>query len=179
MSHRLRDSPLEAPIGKSVIAPVEIDGLPAEIEALGRRWQRKVEFHMTVLSATEMWEVGDGDPGIWEVVATLVAGKTVGPIYVAREVRRVDHPDKPGLETIIVMVECPALGPLYEELSAELVATLDPPPTHVTLYSSDPAEGIGINDEEQLRERAPALGEEEREEVRRAMRFEEVFAGAE
>jgi hypothetical protein len=48
----------------------------------------------------------------------------------------------------------------------------------VTLYSTDPERGIGINDEAQLRERAPALSEEEQQELRRALRFDEVFGAA-
>jgi hypothetical protein len=50
----LRGSPVQAQRGESAIAPVEIDGLLDEIEALGRRWQRKVEFHMTVLGAARI-----------------------------------------------------------------------------------------------------------------------------
>jgi hypothetical protein len=87
----------------------------------------------------------------------------------------VRHPDEPGFETIVVMVECPALAGVYRDLSAELGRRLSPPPAHLTLYSTDPERGIGINDDDQLRERAPGLSAREQEEVRRAMRFEEVF----
>lgn len=173
--HRLRDSPLEAPAGESVIAPVSIDGLPPEIDALGRRWQRKVEFHMTVLAAAVIEQIGGGDAAIWERVAGLLAGQTVGPIFVTREVRRVRDPERAELETLVVMVQCPALEPLYAELSIQLEAELTAPPAHVTLYSTHPEEGIGINDLQQLRERAPGLSEEEQEEVRRGMGFDEVF----
>ena len=178
MSHRLRDSPLEAPTGESVVAAVEIKGLPARIEAVGRSWRRKVEFHMTVLAAAVIEEVGEGDAGIWEVLRALLGERSVGPILVTRQVRRARHPDKPGLEALVVMVRCRALKPLYAELSAELGVTLAPPPAHVTLYSTDPKRGIGINDRRQLRERAPVLSDDEQEGVRRAMRFDEVFAGA-
>lgn len=174
MGRRLPDSPIQAPGGKSAIAPVEIEGLPAEIDALGQRWGRKVEFHMTVLAAA----VIEAARLAWEDVARLTAGRRVGPITVTREVRRVWHPDRPELQTIVVMVQCPALGPLYEELSRELDVRLSPPPAHVTLYSTDPEQGIGINDAEQLRERAPELDDGDQEELRRAMRFDEVF-GAE
>lgn len=171
MPRALVDAPLEAPPGQSVIAPLKIEGLPVEIGVLGRRWQRKAEFHMTVLGAPVIDSAGLR----YAQVAALTAGRSVGPIIPAREVRRVHHPDDPALETIVVMVDCPALEPLYEELSEALGPSLTPPPTHVTLYSSDPQEGIGINGEEQLHERAPALSEAEQEEVRRAIRFDEVF----
>jgi hypothetical protein len=166
--------PVEVSPGGSAIAPVEIGGLPAEIEALGRRWLRKVEFHVTVL-AESVIEASGGD---WEQVARVLAGGPVGPIYPTRELRRVGrHPDKPGLETIVVMVECPALPELFRELSGELGVEFTPPPVHVTLYSTDPEQGIGISDDEELRKRAPELTEEAQEELRRAMDFDAVLGG--
>jgi hypothetical protein len=171
----LRDLPVQARSGESAIAPVEIDGLPDVIEALGRRWRRKVEFHMTVIGAARIEEVAREDRGVPDRVARLLDGRGVGPIYVTRELRRVRHPDEPGFETIVVMVECPVLAAVYRDLSSELGAELAPPPAHVTLYSTDPERGIGLNDEGQLKERAPALRAQEQEEVRGAMRFDEVF----
>jgi len=174
--YRLRDAPLEARTGESVIAPISIEGLPAEIDVLGRRRRRKAEFHMTVLAASTIEDIGGGDPTIWERVAGLLAGQSVGPIFVTDDLRRVRHPDEPDLETIVVMVRCPALEPLFAELSGQLETKLAAPPAHVTLYSTDPGRGIGINNGRQLRERAPGLKEEEQEEVRRAMGFDAVFA---
>jgi|SRR5437764_1320536 len=157
------------------MAPVQIDGLPAEIEGLGRRWKRKVEFHMTVIGQAVIDAAGGGDPAAWDKVAGVLEARSLGPIRVTRELRRVQHPGRPELETIVVMVECPALPGVYRELSKELGASLRPIPSHITLYSTDPKEGIGINNDEQLRERAPELSEAEQEQLRRAMRFDEVF----
>jgi hypothetical protein len=67
------------------------------------------------------------------------------------------------------MADCPGLEELYDDLSRALGAALWPPPAHVTLYSTDPAAGIGIADETELTARAPALGEAEQAELRRAM----------
>ncbi len=158
-----------------MIAPVRIDGLPADIRALGRTWLRKAEFHMTVLAEAVIEVLGRGDATIWDRGAAVLEGRAVGPIRPTREVRRVRHPQEPELQTIVVMVRCAAMAPLYAALSQALEAKLIPPPAHITLYSTDPTRGIGINDAEQLRERAPALSEEEQEEVREAMSFEEVF----
>jgi hypothetical protein len=171
----LRDLPVQAHLGESAIAPVEIDGLPEEIDALGRRWQRKLEFHMTVIGGATIEEVAREDPVLADRVARVLDGRDVGPIYVTRELRRARHPDEPGFETIVVMVDCPPLAGIYRDLSAELGDQLSPPPAHVTLYSTDPERGIGLNDDEQLGVRAPRLSAQEQEEVRRAMRFDEVF----
>jgi hypothetical protein len=172
---RLRDFPVLAQPGQSAIAPVEITGLPPRIAALGRRWQRKVEFHMTVIGTSRIEFLARADAGIPERVAGVVDGRAVGPVYVTRELRRVRHPEQAELETIVVMVECPALAGIYRELSEQVAAELAPPPAHVTLYSTDPEQGIGINDGTELRERAPQLSEAEQEEVRQAMRFDEVL----
>ena len=161
--------------GQSAIAPVEITGLPPRIEALGRRWQRKVEFHMTVIGSSRIERLGRADSGIRERVAGVLDARSVGPIYLTRELRRVRHPEAAELETIVVMVACPALAAIYRELSEEVAAELVPPPAHVTLYSTDPEQGIGINDQAELRERAPEMSEAEEKEIRRAMRFDELF----
>jgi hypothetical protein len=45
----------------------------------------------------------------------------------------------------------------------------------VTVYSSDPLQGIGLDDDRELAERAPALTDPQQQEVMRAMKFSEVF----
>ena len=176
MGTTLRHAPVKVSASRAAIVPVEIVGLPAELDALGRRWQRKVEFHMTVIGHARIEPIAAEDPDAWQRVARLTEGRAIGPIYVRRELRRVGHhPETPELETIVVMVDCPALREVYREMSSELGVELAPPPAHVTLYSTDAERGIGINDDAQLRERAPELSGEEQEELRRSMSFDEVF----
>lgn len=155
--------------------PLAIDGLPEEIEALGERWQRKREFHLTAASAQKLEQAGGGREDLWEVVTRVASGRLLGPITLLAEVRRVTAAERPGLRTIVAMAEAPGLEPLHRDLSAALGVELSNQPPHVTLYSNDPAEGIGLEDEAQLAERAPPLPEGQQREIRRAMRFEEVF----
>jgi hypothetical protein len=79
------------------------------------------------------------------------------------------------LRTLIVMAGAGGVESLYADLSAALGVELRPPPSHITLYSTDPAQGIGIDDAAQLAQRAPTLTEPEQQEIRRAMSFDEVF----
>jgi hypothetical protein len=174
----LQVAPVRAPTGESAIAPLVLDGLPAEIDGLGRRWPRKVEFHVTVIGKAVIDRLAGGDPGVPKRVAAVVAGRSVAPIRTTGELRHVRHPDDPELETIVAMVECPALAAIYTELSAALGADLSPPPAHVTLYSTDPERGIGINDERELGERAPELSDAEQHALRRAMQFDELFGSS-
>ena len=161
--------------GSSVVVPLTIEGLPEEIEALGTRFKRKREFHMTAVPAELLERAGGDESEIWQRATRTLSGRSVGPITAGTEVRRVHHPERPGVLTLIVMVDAPGLPALCESLSRELGVQIEPPPAHVTLYSTDPAQGIGIADQRQLSERAPELTEAEQREVRSAMCFSDVL----
>jgi hypothetical protein len=104
-------------------------------------------------------------------VIEVASGRYLGPVTASDDVRRVRHPDDQELQTLIVMADCPGLEDLYSDLSSALQVALTPPPAHVTLYSTDPAEGIGIVDQSELAERASALSAAEQDEIRRVMGF--------
>jgi hypothetical protein len=157
--------------GQSLVVPLVIEGLPPQISALGRRWQRKREFHLTAVAARVIEAVAGGQAGAWDRVIATASGRRLGPVSARSEVRRVVHPQEPELQTLIVMVDCAGLESLHRDLSEALGAELRPPPAHVTVYSTDPGRGIGITSESELAERAPALGPTEQAELRRAMSF--------
>jgi hypothetical protein len=171
MGRELKQASIHVVSGYSLVVPLVVDGLPQAIEALGRRWQRKREFHLTAVAARVIDEVGAGADDIWDRVTSVASGRYLGPIRAGREVRRATHPDQPQLQTLIVLVACPGLEELYGDLSSALGAALTPPPAHVTLYSTDPVQGIGITTGAELAARAPALSEAEQEEARAAMSF--------
>jgi hypothetical protein len=177
VSRELREASLHVVAGSSVVAPLIIDGLPAEIEVLGKRWGRKVEFHLTAISARTVERVAAGRPNAWELVQDVASGRALGSICAADEVRRVGgHPEHPGLRTLIVMVRAPGLDSLYADLSHVFRLPLQAPPAHVTVYSTNPRQGIGIDNPQELASRAPELSPDEQEAVRSAMQFERVFA---
>lgn len=161
--------------GRSVVAPVVIEGLPETIVALGDSWLRKVEFHLTAVSAATLERLRPGRPDLWNRVADLADGRSIGPVLVFEDVRRVTDSARPGLRTLIAMAHARGLEALHHDLSAALGARLGPPPAHITLYSSDPEAGIGIDDEWELVLRAPPLGLSTQRKLRDAMRFERVF----
>jgi hypothetical protein len=175
VSRRLREASFHVLEGHSVVVPLAIEHLPDQIDALGTRWQRKREFHMTAVSTAVLTAAGAGLEDTWEVAARVLSGRSIGPIYARDDVRLVTRPGD-ELRTLIVMVDAPGLSGLYEDLGAALGAAMTPPPAHVTLYSTDPAYGIGIDDEAQLAQLAPALAAREQDEVKRAIGFDRVFA---
>src|SRR5581483_5621447 len=129
----LREASLHVVPGASVVVPVIIDDLPERIEALGKSWERKVEFHVTVISPAKL---PADDSEAWRTVTQVCAGRALGPITARHEVRRVGgHPAKPQLRTLIVMVDVPGFPTLFEDLSAAFGTRMAPPPAHVTVYS--------------------------------------------
>lgn len=157
--------------GESLVVPLIIEGLPEEIDVLGRRWLRKREFHLTVLAARVIDGLRPRVSGAWDTVARVASGRRLGPVQALEVIRRVTHHEKPELQTLIVMARCAGLEDLYDKLAEALGSPLRPPPAHVTLYSSDPAEGIGIVDEQELADRAPSLSPADQAAVRQAIGF--------
>ena len=175
MTRRVSNSSIRVSPGQSLIAPVIIEGLPAQIHALGQDWQRKREFHLTAASAKALERAGKDRDDLWDVVTEVASGRSMAPIQVGREIRRVSSADTPELRTLIVLADAPRLIELHRALSAALGTELHPPPAHITLYSTDPDQGIGLDDERELEERAPALTEDEQYEARQAMDFDRAL----
>ena len=164
----LRQASIHVVEGQSLVVPLIIEGLPESIEALDRGWARKREFHLTALAA-RLLDPPEERPDVWDQIGQVAAGRQLGPVRAGGEFRRVSHPNRADLETLIVMAECPGLDELVRDLSQAIAGRLPVPPAHVTLYSTDAAQGIGITDERELAERAPPLSESEQEDIRRAV----------
>jgi hypothetical protein len=151
MARRLRPASLHCHARRSVLVPVNVFGLPPEIDVLGERWAVKDEFHVTA-----------------EVVAA-VEGRRAGPVRVSDELRLARDGDE---RTIVVMARVDGLADLYVELSGRLGAPLAPPPAHITLYTRPGGEGIGLHDETGLREQTQVLARREADAVRAAIGFD-------
>lgn len=64
---------------------------------------------------------------------------------------------------------------LYDDIHRSANVRLEVPPAHVTLYSTDPADGIGASSYAQLDELAPPLDQATQAELRAAMCFDRAF----
>lgn len=170
MGRALEQASIHVVPGYSLVVPLMIPGLPETIEALEVRWRRKREFHLTAVAERVIDDLDAGE-AIWDQVIAVASGRCLGPVTASEEVRRVRDPDRPALQTLIVMADCPGLEDLYGGLSDALEVELTPPPAHVTLYSTDPAAGIGIVNDSELALRAPRLSAAEQDEIRQRMGF--------
>jgi hypothetical protein len=152
-----------------------LHGLPERIEALGLPWAVKDELHVT--AAHTPWlarRAGVSLDRAWEQLAAALEGRRAGPVRVGDELRLVRDGDE---RTLVVMAGVDGLGELYAELSGRLGAPLEPPPTHITLYTRPGGAGIGVHDETDLRRLTEPLRGRRAAEAREAIGFDAVLGG--
>jgi hypothetical protein len=170
MARRLRPASLHCHARRSVLVPVNVFGLPPEIDVLGERWAVKDEFHVTAAHAPHLAQrTGRPVEDVWAEVVAAVEGRRAGPVRVSDELRLARDGDE---RTIVVMARVDGLADLYVELSGRLGAPLAPPPAHITLYTRPGGEGIGLHDETGLREQTQVLARREADAVRAAIGFD-------
>src|SRR3954453_774380 len=163
---RLRPASLHCQLRGSVLVPVNLFGLPEEIEALGERWAVKDEFHVTAGHAPFLAErAGVSLDGAWGELAAAVEGRRAGPVRVSDELRVAREDEE---RTLLVMTSVDGLGELYTELAGRVGVPLAPPPTHITLYTRPDGKGIGLHEYADLRSMTRALTDAEAAEVRAA-----------
>lgn len=158
------------PPDHTLLAPVprEDFALAPWIEQDGVRFVRKVELHITVF-----------DSRIGASLAAAIAVRPVlGPAYeqllAAADFGwtpcdpprwwRLQRDEPSPLQTIVAEVDAPGVAAFFAACAGELGAiagdvqlpTWQPPPTHVTLYTSDPQgkQGIGLHAPKDLEQAA-------------------------
>jgi hypothetical protein len=129
-------------------------GLPAHcIEYLGRTFRPKDELHITIVGSKlgkELLACIDDDPPAREAIREAVAATPWRCIlrdewfHVVRE-PAADRPEKPEAESIVRMVDVAGLDAFYEVLGRLCVIDICPRPTHITLFTWNDDEGIGIS----------------------------------
>lgn len=132
----------------SAILQIEAPAVPNEIAFAGRTWRAKREFHVTLLGGEAMERISS---------ATDKPVTTIRRI--ARQARMAVEPknsfwtlEEPPVATIIV--ECDVFGgrSFYDRIETSLGLRIDPPPFHITLFTSGAAKGIGVHTRVELEE---------------------------
>jgi hypothetical protein len=75
MARELQLASIHVVEGHSLVVPLIIDGLPPAIEALGRRWERKREFHLTAVAARVIKAAAGDRDDVWSGVVTAASGR--------------------------------------------------------------------------------------------------------
>jgi hypothetical protein len=144
----------------TLLVPVEAERLPFPGSVLvdGVTLVRKAEHHITVFGFDigKVLKAAIGKvPALDGAIADLVAGADFSWSLPASPVLWRLHRDKPkDLQTVVVLVDAPGIAAFFGECARVLpeaaggvaLPQWDPPPPHVTLYTSDPAgkDGIGL-----------------------------------
>jgi hypothetical protein len=130
---------------ESLVFPVEVD-VPERLHVAGRGWFRRPELHVTTFTPGDLAGAFDVDAG-----ALLRAGEQHrDELTRCRDIRfdgRVAHVHAAdGRQTLVAFCEVAGLDEVYRRLSAAVGWSLPVPPTHVTLYTSQPGmKGIGLS----------------------------------
>lgn len=126
--------------------------LPDEITVSQKTLLRKGEFHVSLLALKNILPLVNAvDASVSEddlVQDFLDYQKDVelSEYNLTSQLRYVSRGER---ETVIIMVDVPNLGRLFDKLRAKYNVDLPTQPTHITLYTLQPETGIGIlsNDE--------------------------------
>lgn len=134
-------------------AEVGLDDRPVTFE--GRRFQPKSEVHITLIGkdlGAEVRAAAERDPAVLDRLRRALA-ETDWDYRLSDAWYHVSQAQENGLraETIIRMAEVPGLKAFYRRLGEVLKRPVEVPPAHVTLYTRNTAEGIGLASGEEFR----------------------------
>jgi hypothetical protein len=132
-------------IDESLVFPVELD-VSERLHVAGHDWFRRPEFHVTTFTPGDLADAFDVD-----AAALLDAGaRHRDELTQSRSIRfdgrmaRVHAQD--GRQTLVAFCDLAGLDDVLRRLSAAVGRSLPVPPTHVTLYTSQPGmKGIGLS----------------------------------
>ena len=147
--------------GESLVFPVALD-VPPWLHVGGHGWHRRPELHVTTFTPADLAQEFSLD-----LAALLAAGDEHRETLTRRRaigfdgrIARVAAPD--GRRTLVAFCDVAGLDDVYRRLSAAIGRALPVPPTHVTLYTSQPGmQGIGLSTGAQVHERATLLADDE------------------
>lgn len=149
--------------------------------ALGKGFEKKEEFHITAFGFKDRGYAVNGImtrmpqdkkittlENIKQLIEKLDWSFTLRPefYWIAKDYTIPDHKNnniiREHKESIIQMIDLPAMQSFYRELNSLLGTDFSPPPPHITLYTSGTnpetsKTGIGINSETEFRDLNPRL----------------------
>jgi hypothetical protein len=163
--------------GGTVIA-AHLPPLPASFSALGQEWTVKPEFHLTLLGFASVNDItkqlkaaGLSNSKAREALKAATEEALQGLTFHVSLRDEWRMAQNNGNRSLIVMAECPETEIFYQRLAGLLKARHNieigtrPPPAHVTVYTGENGQAIGIPSEEELAARTRLLNETETAEL--------------
>jgi hypothetical protein len=132
-------------INASLVFPVELD-LPERLCVAGRDWFCKPEFHVTTFMPADLADAFDVDAAALLAAAARYRDELTQRRSIRFDGRIACVQAEDGRQTLVAFCDVAGLDDVYRRLSAAVGRSLPVPPTHVTLYTSQPGmKGIGLS----------------------------------
>lgn len=131
--------------------PLQITGLPKGVEINGNLLQLKSSFHVSLLCVKNLIKkYGEEiENQILDIFCKFTNEHDVSFIGYKDEFRFVVR-ESDNKKTLVVMVNISNIEEFFQVLRDELDIEVDTQPTHITLYTLNLDEGIGINGQKDL-----------------------------
>lgn len=121
--------------------------LPDEITVSQKTLFRKGEFHVSLLALKNILPLVNAvDARVSEddLVQDFLDYQKDVELSEYNLTSQLRYVTRGGRETVVVMVDVPNLGGLFDKLRAKYKVDIPTQPTHITLYTLQPETGIGI-----------------------------------
>ncbi|MFC1787866.1 hypothetical protein ACFLZY_01455 [Patescibacteria group bacterium] len=152
--------------GSGASIDVEVPGIPEELEVLGQKWIKKPEFHITLIgfatkldkliktaAATRGEKVSNKEvKNMIKDVLEKLSETSRFEVKMSNELRKAERDED---RTLIQMGEVEGVDEFLRSIEAEFQLepeSLKSPPVHITLYTGENGNGIGISTQEKLEE---------------------------
>ena len=161
----IRSGPME--IDESLVFPIELE-LPGCLHVAGRDWFCTPEFHVTTFTPGDLADAFDIDAAAMRHAGEQRRDELTRSRSFRFDGRIARVHAQDGRQTLVAFCDVAGLDGVYRRLSAAVGQTLPVPPTHVTLYTSQPGmKGIGLSTADDVSARAVPLPEADAAALRR------------
>src|SRR5579884_2838896 len=139
-----------------VTLPVKVVGIPKKLVVKGVEVYAKAEFHVSILKVEKYLPAVVEKVKIYEDEAQNEILRTVSefvkknPLKFERLIDEFRFVEEAENKTVIVMCQVQNVDKLYDHLRLTLTIDLQTQPTHITLYTLDNGNGIGLTDQTEL-----------------------------
>lgn len=133
------------PRGYILLSGIELPELPDAIEIDGYNLHKKREFHITLVGAKALeylCDIPSPVEAMQSAFAEFVKTYDLTQFNIRQEYRLAKYKDR---VTVVAMADIEGIDELFAHLNSTFQTNIPTQPTHVTLYSLDPATGIPIN----------------------------------
>lgn len=141
--------------GGAALLDIDPPPVPPVVHYAGEEWQAKAEFHVTLVGSKTLKELGVADAAKAMTAIGRAADGIEFGVELLDEYWRLDEDES---RTIIRRCDVAGAEEFFVALEGELERTIERPPYHVTLYTINTSNGIGLSSYRDLRRLGTPLG---------------------